>query len=364
MSFKYAVTSDIHLGHRKTPTTHIANSFRTCILTQQNSDLDVLFIAGDLFDRLLDANSKEVLTSIELINHILNYCFHHGIKLRVLEGTPSHDWNQSQLVTKLNEMRGERQVDLKYFQVLDIEYMVEENKYILYIPDEWTHNHATIEKQIAEKLQSHGIAKVDLAILHGQCEYQVAGIPYQGFRYNETYFLNIVKGFIHIGHYHSYSEFDRIRANGSLERLGHGQEEDKGYVRVDGDNCVFHVNKNAFIYKTHRVTAKTTLVKLDDLIYRYPKEAYIRLQLPKDHPFNINFNELKLRYMDYNVDRLVKEEKEVTSVKDISLDVELIGYNLHAIDTDVKQLLRDSILPKNNFSPAELRYFESIIEVF
>ena len=38
---RYAVASDIHLGHLKTPTQHIINSFKTTILTEENKTLDI-----------------------------------------------------------------------------------------------------------------------------------------------------------------------------------------------------------------------------------------------------------------------------------------------------------------------------------
>ena len=69
---KYIVTSDIHLGHKNTPTEHIIRSFKTHILNDKNKDIDVLFIAGDLFDHLLYLNTKEAQQSIAFIHHLLD----------------------------------------------------------------------------------------------------------------------------------------------------------------------------------------------------------------------------------------------------------------------------------------------------
>lgn len=362
---QYVVTSDIHLGHRKTPTEHIAKSFRKCILNSKHKDSKVIFISGDLFDRLLETNSRDILIILELMDQLLNFCYQHNIKLRVLEGTPSHDWNQPQLLPKLNDMRTENKVDLKYFKVLDIEHLVEENKYVLYIPDEWVNCHEELERQIEEKLKHHAISQVDIAIMHGQFQYQFAGIPYTGFYFQENYFLNLVKGFIHVGHYHNYSSFDRIIANGSLERLAHRQEEDKGYVVVKNDSYEFIVNPDAYIYKTIAVTKRSTLNSLDKQILSYPHNSYIRLQMTRDHPFNINFNDIKLRYLDYHIERRIKDEESVSSsVTDILSDDDLDNIPTFTVDTNIKQTLEWLVKSKYDLSDSEEARLTHYLQVF
>ena len=71
---KYLATSDNHLGHKKTPTKHIANSFRKNILRDENKNLDIIFISGDLFDRLLDLNEEDVQTILKLLSDLLKFC--------------------------------------------------------------------------------------------------------------------------------------------------------------------------------------------------------------------------------------------------------------------------------------------------
>lgn len=361
----YVVCSDIHLGHRKTPTLHVANSFRKQILNKHNKEAEVLFIAGDLLDRLLEANSKEILIILELFDQILTYCFNNNIKLRVLEGTPSHDWNQPQLLEKLNNLRDVGKADLKYFKALDIEYMVDEGKYILYIPDEWVHCHDELERQIEVKLREHGISQVDIAILHGQFKFQFKDIPYTGFYFKSDYFLKLVKGFIHIGHYHTFAQMSRIIGNGSLERLAHRQEEAKGHVVVKGDSFTFIKNEDAYIYKTIPVNKKTTFVELDKKIGKYHKDAYIRIKMTRDHPFNMNFQEVKLRYLDYHMERLIKgDESETSLVTDIVSDEDLAVMDSFIIDTDIKETLKTLINTKYDLTAGEISKLDDYIKVF
>jgi len=361
---KYLVTSDVHLGHLKTPTKHIINSFKKHILNEQNTDIDVLFISGDLFDRLLDLNSKEVQEIIEFFNHLLTYCIIYDIMIRVLEGTPSHDWQQSQILVKLNDIRVHK-ADLKYFKILDIEYNERIKKHILYIPDEWSNDHADIEKQIKAKLHEHCITQVDIAILHGQFKYQFAGKPYHGFFYKEDYFLELVRGFIHIGHYHIYNPFDRILPNGSLERLAHGEEAAKGFIIVNDDSYTFIENTSAFIYKTINITAATTLERLDKHIVKYPPGSHIRLLLSKDHPFYITFGELKLRYIDYNVKKITKENiSESSSVTYILSDNELEFNDKFVLEANIHSTLVDIITNKHTLNSIENTKLLNYISIF
>jgi len=362
---KYSVVSDVHIGHLRTPTLHIINSFKSSILTKQNTDSDVLFIAGDLFDRLLDLNSKEVQLVIEFFNYLLTYCHLNNILLRVLEGTPSHDWQQPSLLVKLNDIRIHK-CDLKYHKFLDIEYIERIDKYVLYIPDEWTNSHNVLESQIQEKLNQHSISKVDIAIMHGQFKYQIVGKKYIGFYFKEEYFLNLVSGYIHVGHYHVFSKFDRVIANGSLERLSHGEEAPKGYVVVEDDKYTFVENRNAYTYVTLNITNTTTLEKLDKMISKYPINSYVRLLLNKEHEFNVNFNELKLRYLDYYLKKLIKENmSQVGGSLSCALSEDEIELSsTFTIDSDIYSLLRNNIGIKYQLSSSEDIKLLGYIEIF
>jgi DNA repair exonuclease SbcCD nuclease subunit len=345
---KYCVVSDIHLGHKNTPTVHIVKNLIRFICTDDNQDLDVIFIAGDVFDRLLDLNAESVHGCLHFFNTIIRYCFNNQIKLRVLEGTPSHDWQQCKTLVRINELKNNK-CDLKYFTVLDIEYMEDLKLHVLYIPDEWVNDHVVLEKEIAAKLQEHNLTKVDVAILHGQFEYQVLGKPYKGFFFQEQYFLNIVKGYIHVGHYHTHSYYDRIVAQGSFDRLVHGEEGDKGYVKVvvgTKPSYQFIVNTNAYIYKTIRVTSRTTLDSLDRVIHKLPRHSHVRLSVDPSSEFNMGFDELKVRYPDYYLKKLIKSEdieKTVTShvLDSTEIDFHALGYSNGNILESLYGILKD-----------------------
>ena len=204
---RYLVTSDIHLGHRKTPTKHIIASFVDTILTEANKDIQVLFIAGDLFDHLLYLNTPEAQQIVQFFHKLLDYCHLHQIALRVLEGTPLHDQFQSQILTKINDIR-DRKVDLKYHKALEIDYIPCIQKHVLYIPDQWVNSQEELERQVNQQLALRNLTQVDIAILHGAFKYQTKGIVTSEFTYDESYFHHLVKGYVHIGHYHVHNPLD------------------------------------------------------------------------------------------------------------------------------------------------------------
>lgn len=353
MSVKYVVTSDWHLGHKNTPTQHIIESLKRTVLSETNKDLDALFIAGDLFDHLLYLNTSEAQQVIQFFHYLLTYCQINDIALKVLEGTPSHDWYQSSLLVKINEVRTHK-ANLKYFKVLDIEFCEVLQKHILYIPDEWCNNQEELDIQIRTRLMELNIKQVDISILHGAFRYQAKGVPTSSFLYDEPYFLALTRGFIHIGHYHTHTHLDRIVAQGSLERLAHNEEEAKGCVRVDNDTFTFVQNTNAYIYKTIPITPSTDLSKLDKAIRKHPHNAHIRLSMKPDHPFNTIFKELCVRYNEYHLKKLIKDPAAVNSSVAYILSEEALSMPEHFIlESNVHETVIRSIELKHHLSISE-----------
>lgn len=350
---RYIVTSDIHFGHKNTPTKHIIQSFTKAILTPANSNIDALFIAGDLFDHLLYLNTPEAQQVIQFFHRLLDYCYNNNIALKVLEGTPSHDWYQSSMLVKVNDVR-QNKVNLTYIKVLDIEYCNQLNKHILYIPDEWCNSQEELDTQIRTKLAERNITQVDISILHGAFRYQAKGIPTSSFLYDETYFHTLTKGFIHIGHYHIHTRLDRIIANGSLERLSHGEEEPKGYAFVQDETFSFIENTNAYSYKTINITPTTDLSKLDKVINKLPHNSHVRLSMKPEHPFNTSFKDISLRYPDHNLKKLIKETPVNSTVTYILSEDNLELPSHSMLESNVYDSVMRSIEAKHSLNSNEL----------
>jgi len=372
IDIKYIVVSDIHLGHLNTPTVSIIQRLDRLFYTNVIfKELDIIFIAGDAMDRLLDFTTDDIYEIEKWIARLLLFCAKNDIALRVLEGTPSHDWRQPQLFETVNEMLG-KPADLVYHSALGIEYMSKFGINVLYVPDEWDASTDKTFDEVKQHLKDNNLNQVDISIMHGQFGYQIPNAPDTVPKHNEENYLGITKHYIHIGHVHTHSQHSRIIAQGSFDRLAHGEESDKGliYVSISKDipTYEFIINKDAEIYKTIDVDKINDLDVLDHLVTSYRLGSNIRLTGMSDHPYTSTmYNELKLRYIQYNLKRKVKKEKVTDIVKTDEIDEICPTFSFYNINQDnIKKLVIDNLLQKKEnqgliVNDSHIRYIESVL---
>ena len=365
-TIKYLVLSDVHLGHRRNPTSNILNNLKHTLSQLTATELDVVFIAGDLFDRLLDNSMSDVQDINIGIYWLLRWCSKHDVRLRVLEGTPSHDWKQSSHIQTIKEISG-IELDYAYVPALHIEHMSDLNLHVLYVPDEWHESTDETFKQIQSLMVDKGIEQVDIAIMHGQFNYQLQHAPASIPRHCENSYLEITRHYIHIGHVHTHSVNERIIAQGSFDRLSHGEEEPKGLVwseiRSNGTRQYHFIeNTRAMVFKTIKLKGKTIdelFEYLDKRILKYPAGSFIRLKGSKDHIGFSYYDEIKKRYLLYQVSKQ-GEDIESTSIVDIG---DLDDYQSFSITPDnIESLLKDSITPKYTFTDQHWSFMNSTME--
>lgn len=306
MTKQYLVFSDVHFGHRRTPTNVIIEHINQMFEDNKNfADIDALFIAGDLFHTKLELPSHDGSLVIMFMLNLANFCAKNKITLRLLEGTASHDWKQGRIIEEV--IKGSNiNVDFKYIQTITIENIESLGKNVLFLPDNWEPKEAmdAIDKLMKEKQ----LSKVDLTIMHGQFPYQLPMID-SIHSYPETYFLNITKGLIHPGHIHTHSVFDRIIAQGSIDRISHGEEEDKGLllVSIDGNSYQwkFIKNKHAKMFKTIKIK-NNDIDKIKSSIRKavkvFRKKDYLKIKVGPDSIIpNIIFD-LRQEFIGINID--------------------------------------------------------------
>lgn len=316
--FKFAVVSDIHLGHRRTPTSFIIKNLKKFLgMHAKTAALNMIFIAGDVFERTLRFSSEDATISDLWIYNFLRMCKTLNIAVRVLEGTPSHDQEQSKRFDIINEV-SQLNVDLKYHKTLAIEYLEKWDLNVLFIPDEWLGNTDKALEDVKEVMRGKGLNQVDLAIMHGQFDYQVPEGISCPFHSSKAY-LALVKYGVFIGHNHTRSSFDRIYAQGSFDRLKHGYEDPVGFltseIRQDDTMHVSFVeNTDAKVYITvhcERLTIEESYLKIDSVVKNLPEDSYVRISVEKSHPLAGSLTELVRKYPSMYWDKVIeKEEKE------------------------------------------------------
>lgn len=325
-----AIISDIHLGHRRNGTRGIVVNLRDAFPDNaETAKLDIVWLAGDVFDDLLQLSDEDIADIDFWIADFLRICKKYNIMVRVLEGTPSHDWKQSQRFVTMNEA-AKIHADLKYVTTLSIEYIERFGVTVLYVPDEWE---LTTEKtlgQVYELLRAKGLDKVDYAIMHGQFAHQLPAHVKAPSHDSEAY-LSIVREAIFIGHVHTYSRYHRIIAQGSFDRLAHGEEQPKGHVRffkrANGDfDLEFRENFGAKRFVTIDclgMDLEQTLEAVDKVVITLPDESFVRVESESTNPIYSNMDLLIRNYPFITFSKLTRqdEEEERLVIEDQSLFV-------------------------------------------
>ncbi|MNU19676.1 3',5'-cyclic adenosine monophosphate phosphodiesterase CpdA [compost metagenome] len=312
---RMAVVSDIHLGNRRNTAAEIVkNLYAAFPDNAETGQLDLIVIAGDLTDDLLSLPHDDVVDIDLWIAYMIGLCARRKIVLRVLKGTPSHDWDQPRRFVDIENIL-KTGVDLRYVRDLSIEYIEPLRITALYVPDEWnTDNNKTYEEVLA-LMRAKGLDKVDYAFMHGQFEYQIP-MAHKAPTHNAQNYLAIVRHLIFIGHVHTASSFERIYAQGSFDRIAHGEENPKGHLRAiawpNGEHEVTFVETvNAKRFVTIGCVGldlDETLAKIDRQASNFPDGSYVRIEADDDNPIFTNMETLIRRFPTY-----VWSKKAVTS---------------------------------------------------
>ena len=320
---KYFLLSDIHLGHNRTNTSYIVNNLNALFKKYEKEikGVDIIFISGDVYDRLLQVNSPDSNLAYDWLTTLLKFCSTNNIKLRILEGTPSHDWKQVKLLYNIiNKFNID--VDFKYFETIEIEFIRirEFELSVLYIPDEIYDNAERIWEEVTNKLEEHNLDKVDLIIMHGAFKYQLP-IKNLDFLHDETRYINITEYLINIGHVHNHSIFNKILCPGSFDRLTFADENDKkgGWLITLYENGKvakkFLENKTAMVFKTIDLT--TNEKQIEKILKTIPSYSNIRLLVNKEDSIKNLVKELQFNFPNH---RFVIKDKNKANEKEIKIN--------------------------------------------
>lgn len=367
---RYLTLSDIHLGHARNKTFDIIKALNVFFDDYKaRTDLDIIFLAGDVFDQLLDFSMTDIPEITFWVDRLVDYCSRNKIKLRVLEGTPSHDWGQSEIFNTIDKVVS-NEVDMKYVKTLSIEHMSDLGLNVLYVPDEWNASTDKTLEEVKDLLAQNNLAQVDIAVMHGNFGYQLPVQAIKAPRHNEQEYLSLVKYFITIGHIHSHSVYERIIAQGSFDRLAHGEEEPKGGVECviypDGRGEYFFIeNKLAKIFKTVTLKSKdidSSISQIEKQTRNFKTDSYVRIRASKDHPAIIGFDELRKRFPMFVLTKITTEEEAETSHKLIDDITEDLGYTPITITKEnVRDLLFSSLSENHTFTSRQVEIFDSIM---
>ncbi len=360
--------SDIHLGHKNNDTVSILKMLnKELIESNLISKIEILIFAGDVFDSLLLLNNA-ALPDIDLFfARLLRRCEQHNVIFRILEGTPSHDRGQSLRFKTLHEVIGSK-ADFLYVDNLRIEYIERFDCNILYIPDEWRLSNAETLEEVTVLMKEKKLSQVDITVMHGQFEYQ---IPVQGKDipvHDEKAYQKLTRVIIFIGHVHTHSLRGKIAAQGSFDRLRHGEEEPKGFLYVNVINnhasVKFIENKAARIYKTiavYGLDAVETSKKIEKALLGQPIDICLRIEAEPTHPVFTSFSQLEKQYPTVVFSKLPKDQKTGESIN-ITVHNEFDDWkNIEITKDNIVYLILDR-LDDNEFNQEDKKFIAEQIE--
>ena len=252
--------SDLHIGHRHTPSTHILSALNYWLIRYKDYlDKSKLFIiSGDFWDKLISMLSDDVQVGIIIMNRIMNACNKHNLVLRIVEGTRSHDVGQCKIFEGLAEAYPD--LDYAYVAHASIEIHDGLGKSILYVPDDITDERHKVEPIVHKLLKDNNLDHVDIAIIHTQFQYQLPkdkGIDFS----DEGFYTSITRDFIISGHIHPPSRYANIIVPGSFDCIEHGQSLRKGGVYLSRDPKTGYLDVKRLINKKQAVYERITLPK-------------------------------------------------------------------------------------------------------
>ena len=336
---------DIHLGHPRNKTGNIIDNLNSFFKTNIKivRGIDIIFILGDTFDRLLASNSNEYRMGCVWLVYLIKLCKIHGIALRILEGTPYHDRSQCRLLVDIIQSLSDDGYDVRYINTMEIEYFQKYDANVLYIPDEYKPTAIETADAVNALMVDKGIATVDITAMHGAFKYQ---LPYHDIKtaHDEDFYSDITKGLIIINHIHTHSIRGKIVAPGSFDRLAHNEEHAKGcvyfsYIDKQTKPIVkFLENKNAMQFVTYRLSSMGVdeiIAYLDMHIVKLKYGSHIRIIVDTD--MLVNRPNFEKRYQAYNLIIETRKEEDVSEVSNFVTPV--INEQVAITQNNIKDLL-------------------------
>jgi len=326
MSFKYYCFSDIHFGVNKVKPRDMLDNIYQYFKHYETKlkDVDVIFIAGDITDKLLVVNSIAFHIVIDFLIFMIDFCSTHNIILRVLEGTPSHD--NKQVETFYKTIKSWNTTNFRYIDNISIESILGQT--IIYVPDLNPTPTHKIFKEIHRLMSIYSLSSIDVAILHGTFTYQTPYTTEAHYEYSDWDKL-IVKS-ISSGHIHTQSQMNKVFAQGSFNRTRMGEESDKGgyLITINGNEveAEFLVNHWAVKFITIDIESNKSLESTIDQIncLDLPKNSFVRIRNTNDQFIRDNLNHIRGNLNNLNISR-EKPQKLLTPKKDLKNDQ--IGLN-------------------------------------
>lgn len=315
------MVSDIHFGVKDVDQIEMSDAFIDTIFPVLK-ETDILFINGDFFDDLVSFDNKQFDPIYETVLMTFHLCELHKIKLRVLQGTWSHDRNQLKRFNTIYK-NNHFSFDYKFIDTIDLEEISfgERSLRFFFIPDDLPFK---TSDEVVDVLKNKMIEKdwsfVDYGCMHGFFDFT---FPKNVSQENTLVFKEsqfpFVRKAIDVGHVHQHRISGKVFSNGSFDRLCHGDEDPKGCIRFfdyhDKYTATFIENKQAAIYNTLLIpdNANTEIISkiIDDHMVKLSSKRKINIRFIVDssEQYEAIKSWMKHKYSDVKIGRKKSTDK-------------------------------------------------------
>lgn len=305
MDIEVSVISDIHFGAFDAEM--LFNELNEEFLKplSKKDKLDLVVITGDYYDKKISQNSKHARYSTLFFTSLVNICIEKNAKLRIIQGTESHDNDQLEL---LKIIAKDYNCDIKIIYNVEKEEIFKDFK-VLYIPEEYVVNkdeyYAEYFNDNYNMIFGHGmVQEVAFCALSQESAVTMSKAPI----FNTDLFRVICKGPVVFGHIHTPQTIkDTVYYVGSFSRWTFGEEENKGYcdISYNLDNDYYEVD-----YKENKLARQFDTIEISPSNDFFNKNIEEQLNFIHNMTYVSQAHFIRLIInlpMDYSNERLLTE---------------------------------------------------------
>lgn len=302
--------------------------------------IDIIFISGDLFHKILTLNSKHSLYFHKFWIMLVQRCLKMGVRyIRVLKGTLSHDHDQ---LLNLLPYEDIPDIDIKIITTVSSEII--EDVSMLYLPEEYVEDMDEYYKDFFDQRYDmcigHGMFK-ETAFTEHDSEFPMRNSPI----FDLNVLSDIVDGPILFGHIHNRVTFkEKLFYSGSYSASSFSDNVAKGFNfflfrKTDKRYTVkFLENKNSRKYETITIDLSKDTNELIRFITDYKINNNVDVlkvrAFPRDSSENYNFLVINKNFATYNFiiiekdmrlnsaesqgnDEIITENNDIVNIKDL-----------------------------------------------
>lgn len=232
---KGVVLNDIHFGIKDSQRIYEELKQFIKFLEDNGKDLDIVIFAGDYFDRKLTVGDPGTLYAISFFKNVIDICKKEKLKLRMIQGTRSHELNQLSLFFPFINSEG---LDFKIIETVTEEELMPGFN-VLYIPEEYPESSEEHYKIYKEKEYNaiFGHGSWDFVSFENQKEQairtDILSTPVFVF---EEWKDSLKNGFASFGHIHSRHKYKgKIFYSGAFSRWDFSDISERGFTHFEYD---------------------------------------------------------------------------------------------------------------------------------